>query len=227
MAQASVAVHPRKLCEAGAEMVSGLDDDALMFLLVEAVYPRDIDELFAELYSRYHARVNGWCRRFVGDPQRAEDLTQEVFLRAFRYRSSFRGEARTSTWLFTVTRNYCLTAIRKARADPSTSAALLDPRIKGQSGLEIHQRMERDETFRQVWRIIQSALTPMEMRVMVLRYGHGLPLGVITRRLAFSNPSGAKAYIVNAKRKLGLVLARTNRRQTGSIRRTDSASLAA
>jgi RNA polymerase sigma factor (sigma-70 family) len=215
------------VCKAGAEALSGLDDDALMFLLLEAVYPQDIDELFAELYSRYHARVNGWCRRFMSDPQRADDMTQEVFLRAFRYRTSFRGEARASTWLFTVTRNYCLTAIRKANADPATAAALLDPRLKGSSGLETHQRIERTEAFRQVWKIIESALTPTEARVMVLHYGHGLPLALITRHMAFTNPSGAKAYIVNAKRKLAQVLARTNRRRTGAVGTTEPDAMAA
>jgi RNA polymerase sigma-70 factor (ECF subfamily) len=196
------------VCKAGAEAVRDLEDDALMFLLLEAVYPQDIDELFAELYSRYHARVNAWCRRFIRDPHCADDMTQEVFLRAFRYRSSFRGEARTSTWLFTVTRNYCLTAIRKANGDPSTGAALLDPRLKGDSGFETHRRLERSEAFASVWRLIQTTLTPREARVMALHYGHGLPLAHITRQLTLTNPSGAKAYIVNARRKLGVVLAR-------------------
>jgi RNA polymerase sigma factor (sigma-70 family) len=196
------------VCKAGVEGVHKLEDDALMFLLLEAVYPQDIDELFAELYARYHVRVNAWCRRFIRDPHRADDMTQEVFMRAFRYRNSFRGEARTSTWLFTVTRNYCLTAIRKANGDPSTGAGLLDPRIKGSSGLETHQRMERDESFAAIWRLVQTALTAKECRVMVLHYGHGLPLALITRQLGLTNPSGAKAYIVNAKRKLGVVLAR-------------------
>jgi RNA polymerase sigma factor (sigma-70 family) len=204
------------VCKAGAEQVRDLEDDALMFLLLEAVDPQDIDELFAELYSRYHARVNSWCRRFIRDPHRADDMTQEVFLRAFRYRSSFRGEARTSTWLFTVTRNYCLTAIRKANGDPSTGASLLDPRLKGSSGFETHQKMERDEAFALIWRLINTALTPKEARVMVLHYGHGLPLALITRQLALTNPSGAKAYIVNAKRKLGVVLAR-RRTEPGRI----------
>jgi RNA polymerase sigma-70 factor (ECF subfamily) len=215
------------VCKAGAQAVGGLDDDTLMFLLIEAVYPRDIDEIFAELYSRYHARVNGWCRRFAGDRERADDMTQEVFLRAFRYRSSFRGEARASTWLFTVTRNYCLTAIRKAKSDPSTLAAVLDPRLGGDSGLETYRGLERDEAFRRVWKVIQSALTPTEARVMVLHYGHGLALDLITRQMAFTNPSGAKAYIVNAKRKLGAVLARRGRGRARAIGRTDSAPLAA
>jgi RNA polymerase sigma-70 factor, ECF subfamily len=204
-----------------------LSDDSLMFRLLDAVYPRDIDALFGELYSRYHSRVKVWCRRFTRDPQRADDMAQEVFMRAFRYRNSFRGESRTSTWLFTVTRNYCLTAIRKANADPSTAAVLLDPRLKGASGFETHRQMELDEAFLHVWKLLNTALTPAEARVMVLHYGHGLPLALITRRLALTNPSGAKAHIVNAKRKLGLLLARTGRVPNRRSMGTGSAALAA
>jgi hypothetical protein len=40
---------------------------------------------------------------------------------------------------------------------------------------------------------------------MALHYGHGLPLAVITRQLMLSNPSGAKAFTVNARRKLKAV----------------------
>jgi len=198
-----------------------------MFLLLEAVSPQDIDALFGELYSRYYARVKVWCRRFTRDPQRADDMTQEVFMRAFRYRRSFRSESRTSTWLFTVTRNYCLTAIRKANANPSTGASLLDPRLKGASGLETHRQMETDEAFRHIWKLINTALTPAETRVMVLHYAHGVPLALITRSLALTNPSGAKAYIVNAKRKLGLLLSRAARKPDRPAAVTDPAAMAA
>ncbi len=51
-------------------------------------------------------------------------------------------------------------------------------------------------------------LEPLELRVMTLHYGHEVPLATITRELALSNPSGAKAYIVNARRKLHAVLHR-------------------
>jgi RNA polymerase sigma-70 factor (ECF subfamily) len=210
-----------------ANELRDVDDDALMVLLLEAEYPQDIDLIFAELYSRYYLRVNGWCRRFMRDPHRADDTTQEVFMRAFRYRNSFRGEARTSTWLFSVTRNYCLTAIRKANSDPSTGAALLDPRLKGASGFEIQQQLERDQAFDETWRVIRSCLTPTETRVMVLHFGHEMPLALVTRQLGLTNPSGAKAYVVNAKRKLGFVLARTRRKENGNGHRTSPGAIAA
>lgn len=59
------------------------------------------------LYAKYSGKVYGFSRRFLGDEQHAEDVTQEVFLRVFRKLASFRGEARFSTWLFRVTLNSC------------------------------------------------------------------------------------------------------------------------
>jgi hypothetical protein len=67
-----------------------------------------------------------------------------------------------------------------------------------------------------MWRLIQATLTPMEVRVMALHYGHGLPFALITRQMMLSNPSGAKAYIVNARRKLKAVL-RANEPRTGAV----------
>jgi RNA polymerase sigma-70 factor (ECF subfamily) len=196
------------ICRAGCEQVCELEDETLMFLLLEAVFPGDVDELFSELYARYHARVRGWCNRFVHDSSRADDMAQEVFLRAFRYRHSFRGEARASTWLFTIARNYCLTALKRAKGEPSMGAGPLDPRIKGESGRETQQRIEREELFGRVWSLIETALTTTEARVMVLHYGHGLPLSLISAQLSLTNPSGAKAYIVNARRKISSALTR-------------------
>ena len=53
-----------------------------------------------------------------------------------------------------------------------------------------------------------SALEPIEAQVMVLHYGYEVPLGALTRRFSLANPSGAKAYIVNGRRKLKGVIAR-------------------
>ncbi|MCO5167695.1 MAG: sigma-70 family RNA polymerase sigma factor [Planctomycetes bacterium] len=59
------------------------------------------------LYSKYSGKVYGLARRFLGDEQHAEDVTQEVFLRVFRKLAAFRGDARFSTWLFRITVNSC------------------------------------------------------------------------------------------------------------------------
>jgi hypothetical protein len=59
-----------------------------------------------------------------------------------------------------------------------------------------------------MWQAMRAALDPMETQVMALHYIHEVPVAMITERLALSNPSGAKAYIVNARRKLSHLLRR-------------------
>ncbi len=69
---------------------------------------RDGDEqAFAGLVERHHRAVFALVVRTVGDRARAEELTQEVFLRVFRGLKYFRGQARLSTWIYRIAVNVC------------------------------------------------------------------------------------------------------------------------
>jgi RNA polymerase sigma-70 factor, ECF subfamily len=194
------------VCRIGAEQQREHSDEALVFLLRNAVDQATFDDLFQELFRRYHLRVTGWCGRIARDPERAFDLAQEVFLQAFRRLDSFRGDSRFSTWLYAIARNHCLNALKKWRTEPVEKGEVMPLDLHGCHGMETHLAMERRESFENMWRLIDASLTPKEARVMALHYGHGLPLATITRELKLSNPSGAKAFIVNARRKLNAVL---------------------
>lgn len=65
------------------------------------------DEAFAALVTRYRARVFGMITRTTGDPARAEDLAQDVFLRVYRGLPYFQGRARLSTWIYRIVANVC------------------------------------------------------------------------------------------------------------------------
>ena len=194
------------VCHVGREEIGAISDEALMFLLRSQADPHHRNELFAELYRRFHPRVLGWCRRLTRNREGSNDLAQEVFLRAFRYMHTFRGESSPSTWFYVITRNYCMNALRKCGRDPVDGADLVSPAIAACDGTEAFVAVANNQSFQAMWRLIQATLSPLEARVMALHYGHGLPLALITRQLALSNPSGAKAYIVNARRKLSVVL---------------------
>jgi RNA polymerase sigma-70 factor (ECF subfamily) len=56
---------------------------------------------FERLYRRHLARIHGLARRMAG-PEQAEELTQEVFVRAWQKLGTFRGEAAFGTWLHRV-----------------------------------------------------------------------------------------------------------------------------
>jgi RNA polymerase sigma-70 factor (ECF subfamily) len=196
----------RAVCTVGTEEMDAISDEALMFLLRNQADPHHGNELFGELYRRYHPRVLSWCRRLTRNREGSNDLAQEVFMRAFRYMHTFRGDSSLSTWLYVITRNYCMNALKKCGRDPVDGADLVSPTVAGSDGSETYETLASTQSFAAMWRLIHKTLTPLEARVMALHYGHGLPLALITRELMLANPSGAKAYIVNARRKLNAVL---------------------
>jgi RNA polymerase sigma-70 factor (ECF subfamily) len=71
-------------------------------------------EAYAELVRRHHPRVFGLCVSMLGDRAQAEDAAQDVFLKAYRRLSDFRGDAALSTWLYRVAANRCLDLLRSA-----------------------------------------------------------------------------------------------------------------
>jgi RNA polymerase sigma-70 factor (ECF subfamily) len=65
-------------------------------------------EEFAALYQAHSRAIYYLALRYLGDPQRAEDATHDVFLKAYRKWSEFRGEATARTWLYRIAINHCL-----------------------------------------------------------------------------------------------------------------------
>ncbi|HEY3835528.1 MAG TPA: sigma-70 family RNA polymerase sigma factor [Bryobacteraceae bacterium] len=193
-------------CEPSLSHPKELSDETLLFLLRATSDAQLADRLFAEIFERYHARVVNWCYAVARDREAATDLAQEVFLKIFRSLHAFRGDSRMSTWIYVITRNHCLNSLRKRDNEPTGSPAPIPLHLEGENGLETHSKLEDAETFQNIYRVISSILTPMEVRVLCLHYAHDLTLASITRHLRLTNRSGAKAFIVSAKRKLKLYL---------------------
>src|SRR5919109_4585086 len=68
---------------------------------------------FERLVERYYQRIDGLAQQVVRHPMAAEDITQEVFLRAYRALPRFRGEASFYSWLYRITINLCLNYLRR------------------------------------------------------------------------------------------------------------------
>ena len=62
---------------------------------------------FADLYLEHSRAIYYLALRFLGDPQKAEDATHDVFLKAYRKMDQFRGEASWRTWLYRIAINHC------------------------------------------------------------------------------------------------------------------------
>lgn len=62
---------------------------------------------FSALYQEHSRAIYYLALRFLGDPQKAEDATHDVFLKAFRKHDQFRGDASWRTWLYRIAINHC------------------------------------------------------------------------------------------------------------------------
>jgi RNA polymerase sigma-70 factor, ECF subfamily len=72
-------------------------------------------QAFAELYERYASAVLSYLYRMLGNLEDVESIAQEVFLRAYRFRATYRYPQRLSTWLFTISRNLAINASRRRK----------------------------------------------------------------------------------------------------------------
>lgn len=65
------------------------------------------DSRLAALYDHHSRAVYYLALRWLGDPQRAEDATHDVFVKAFKHLGEFRGESSERTWLYRIAINHC------------------------------------------------------------------------------------------------------------------------
>ena len=86
-----------------------------------------LDEAFRELVRRYRDRVLASVARIVRHRERAEDLAQETFVRAFGALDRYRSERRLAPWLLTIASNAANDYVRRRRPDSPLSELALTP----------------------------------------------------------------------------------------------------
>jgi RNA polymerase sigma-70 factor (ECF subfamily) len=147
--------------------------------------------------------VVGWCLRFTGEREEAYDLAQTIFAKACRHLKSFRGQSKISTWLYSITRSECMNHVKsRSRRPPAAEGDYEIDDLPDRAGPRPDQGLEQQAWSRLVHGLLDRALDDTEKTVFTLHYGDEVPLDSITRLLGLSNRSGAKAYIVSARRKL-------------------------
>jgi RNA polymerase sigma-70 factor, ECF subfamily len=93
-------------------------------------------QAFEDIYRRSVGRIYALCLRMVRDSQSAEELTQDVFVRAWQRLESFRGESRFTTWLHRLAVNVVLQEGRSKGRRESREEVMADPELYGRRGRE-------------------------------------------------------------------------------------------
>ena len=83
------------------------------------------DEALTGIVRGYRRKVFGLAYSFLRTREAAEDVAQEVFIRVWRALPGFDGRASLSTWIYTITRNTSLSALRSRRHDSPVDARTL------------------------------------------------------------------------------------------------------
>jgi len=192
--------------------VEPLSDEDLVVRYRSQTDPRVAERYLNDLFQRHQGRVALWCLRITGDRNSAADLAQEVFLKAFRSLDSYRGDSKFSTWLYSITRNHCFNQIKSRSTIPEDLAQpVLEDLVDSAPGAQ--SQLEQEGNTRLIQELVRGNLTELETQVFTLFYAEELPLDSITRLLKLDNASGAKAYIVSAKRKLARAVERWKARE--------------
>jgi len=72
---------------------------------------------YAEIVNRYQSYVFTLTMRFTKNREDAEEVSQDIFVKAYRSLADFRGASKFSTWLYTIVNTTCITFLRKKRLD--------------------------------------------------------------------------------------------------------------
>jgi RNA polymerase sigma-70 factor (ECF subfamily) len=153
---------------------------------------------FEELVIAYQHRVFGVALRMLGSRAEAEEIAQEVFLRAHRAIADFRGEARLGTWLYAIASRLCLNRLaspdrRVARGDD----VLMDVAASTPDAAVAAERAELDAALRAA-----IAELPDDRRlVLVLRDVEGLSYEQIAEALAL-DPGTVRSRLHRARMQL-------------------------
>jgi RNA polymerase sigma-70 factor (ECF subfamily) len=107
---------------------------------------------YRHLVERHQRSVFRFAWNLIGDAHEAEDITQEVFVAAFRNLESYDGtRAALHTWLLTITRNRCINHLKRRR--PAVADAAICNKIESNSSCD----SEREE----FWHALSAALAAL------------------------------------------------------------------
>jgi RNA polymerase sigma-70 factor (ECF subfamily) len=85
------------------------------------------DAAFEELLSRYKKPVLNFVYRLLGNADDADDVAQEVFVRAYRHIEDYRPKTQFSTWLFAIARNAAIDRLRHRQRHPTEPLEGIEP----------------------------------------------------------------------------------------------------
>ncbi len=175
-------------------------DDAIIALIQDG----RAEEAFERLVPAYRRRVFGLAYSLLRDRGAAEDVAQEVFVKLWQALPRYDGRAQLSTWIYAITRNVAISALRRRRRSVSLSDPAVLAEVESRGGMST---AEPDDAV--LWRQV-DALPDKQRQAVTLYYQEerpveevatmmGLPVNTVKTHLHRARASLAAALRVTCE----------------------------
>ncbi len=167
-----------------ADNSTDLSDEALVSWFQEKGY--EDERPFQELFQRYKNFVWHLCYKFTQNPQDAEDLAQDVFIKVYKSLPKFEGRAMFKTWLYRIALNSCYNNARHRQRRPVATDSDFESYAEWlPSPASTEQEVEKRATQTQLTAAL-NALRPEETTILIMKDFEERPFTEISQTLSIS-----------------------------------------
>lgn len=144
--------------------------------MIRQFLPNQPNHCFETLYNRYVHKIYRKCLSMTQDSEKAQDFTQDIFLKAFNKLEAFQQRSSFSTWLYSIAYNYCADQLRLAkRLQTTTLDADLDLAQADTDESQLHE----DSLY--LMKLAMESLSPDERKLLRLKYEDNMSIEEIAQ----------------------------------------------
>ncbi len=175
------------------QAVSRLSDNEIIRLYLET----QRSDYFSVLYRRYSNKVYGKCISLLKSESLASDAVQDIFTKIFLNISKFQEKSKFSTWLYSITYNYCIDFLRKQKKEHALFSSEMENPPDLEDEVPDHYLLEMQVS--QLKEVLE-AIPPGDKEVLLMKYREELSIKDIAE-IFDKTESAIKMKIKRAKHK--------------------------
>ena len=163
-----------------------------------ALDPRDQEKRFKILFDRYNKPAHDYIRAIVGSHELAEEITQEVFIRLWRKKTTFDEIENIDFYIFRIARNECMRYFKRAAVETQLFRDLQHRMAAGDNNITDYINYKETE---ELLNKAISSLSPRRQQVYQLSRRHGLRIDEIALEMKLSYNT-VRNHLVEALRQI-------------------------
>jgi len=166
--------------------------------VIEQIVQNQNSQMVGVLYDRYVSKVYRKCISFVKEDDIAENLTHDIFIKVYLNLASFKGKSKFSTWLYSITYNFCIDYLRKSKKMQTYS---IEDQREAVSDMEVETLDDIKHIEAARLKVLLEKVKPDEKMILLLKYRDDKSIKDIQKIFNISE-SAVKMRIKRAKEKV-------------------------